>query len=145
MLARVAGLSCGKEVRNPMLRSGKRPDVAILGALRGIITVFRTVVGADPRYCAAAAAVFPGHGAVPGAMRKNGAWLDHTMPQGDAFFALCHEAGGHMGDSAYDFLGMIIDSAGGSASDRVASRSTPSSGYMQRIFAGSRPSSTRGQ
>jgi len=42
------------------------------------------------------------------------------MPQGDAFFALCHEAGGHMGDSAYDFLGMIIDSAGGSASDRVA-------------------------
>ena len=49
-------------------------------------------------------------------MRKNGAWLDHTMPQGDAFFALCHEAGGHMGDSACDFLGMIIDSAGGSAS-----------------------------
>ena len=25
-----------------------------------------------------------------------------------------------MGDSAYDFLGMIIDSAGGSASDRMA-------------------------
>ena len=68
MLARVAGLLCGKEVRNPMLRSGKRPDVAILGALRGIITVFRTVVGAGPRYCAAAV-VFPGHGAVWGAMR----------------------------------------------------------------------------
>ena len=42
------------------------------------------------------------------------------MPQGDAFFALCHEAGGHMGDSAYDLLGMIIDSAGGSASGRMA-------------------------
>ena len=91
-------------------------------------------------------------------MRKNEAWLDQTMPQGDAFFALCHEAGGHpsldtdltrnthaphftpqhwllchmglywfefefagghMGDSAYDFLGVIIDSAGGSASDRM--------------------------
>ena len=25
-----------------------------------------------------------------------------------------------MGDSAYDFLGMVIDSAGGSASDRMA-------------------------
>jgi len=42
------------------------------------------------------------------------------MPQGDAFFVLCHESGGHMGDSAHDFLGMIIDSAGGSASDRMA-------------------------
>ena len=61
MLARMAGLSCGKEVRNLMLHSGKRPDVAILGALRSIITDVRTVVGADPRYCAAAA-VFPGHG-----------------------------------------------------------------------------------
>ena len=51
-------------------------------------------------------------------MRKNEAWLDHTIPQGEAFYALCHEAGGRMGDSAYDFLGMIIDSAGGS--DRMA-------------------------
>ena len=60
MLARIAGLSCGKEVRNLVLHSGKRPDVAILGALRSIITDVRTVVGADPRYCADAA-VFPGH------------------------------------------------------------------------------------
>ena len=119
MLARMAGLSCGKEVRNLMLHSGKRPDVAILGALRNIVTDVRTVVGADLRYCAAAA-LFPGHGAVWGAARKNEAWLRHTMPQGDVFFALCHEAGGHMGDSAYDFLGMIIDSVGGSASDRMA-------------------------
>jgi len=89
----MAGLSCGKEVRNLMLHSGKRPDVAILGALRNIITDVRTVVGADPRYCAAAA-IFPGHGADWGAMRKNEAWLDHTSPQGDTFFALCHEAGG---------------------------------------------------
>ena len=50
MLARMAGLSCGKEVRNLMLHSGKRPDVAILGALRGIIKDVRTVVGAGPRY-----------------------------------------------------------------------------------------------
>ena len=99
--------------------SGKRPDVAILGALHSITTDVRTVVGTDPKYCAAAA-VFPGCGAVWGAMRKDEAWLGQTMPQGDAFFALCHEAGGHMGGSAYDFLGMIIDSAGGSASDRVA-------------------------
>jgi len=42
------------------------------------------------------------------------------MPQGDAFYALCHEAGGRMGDFSYDFLGMAIDSAGGSASDRMA-------------------------
>ena len=78
-----------------------------------IITDVRTVVGADPRYCAAAA-LFPGHGAIWGAARKNEAWLRHTMPQGDVFFALCHEAGGHMGDSAYDFLGR------GSASNRMA-------------------------
>ena len=58
----MAGLSCGKEVRNLMLHSGKRPDVAILGALRNINTDVRTVVGADPRYCADAA-VFRGHGA----------------------------------------------------------------------------------
>ena len=115
----MAGLSCGKEVRNLMLHSGKRPDVAIFGALRNIITDVRAVVGADPRYCAGAA-VFPGHGALWGAMRKNEALLEHTIPQGDAFYALCHEAGGRMGNSAYDFLGMIIDSAGGSASDRMA-------------------------
>ena len=42
------------------------------------------------------------------------------IPQGDAFHALCHEAGGRIGDSAYDFLGMVIDSAGGSACDRMA-------------------------
>ena len=46
--------------------------------------------------------------------------LGQAITQGDAFFALCHEAGGRMGDSAYNFLGMIIDSAGGSASDRMA-------------------------
>ena len=45
MLARMAGLSCGKDVRNLMLHSGKRPDVDILGALRNIITDVRTVVG----------------------------------------------------------------------------------------------------
>jgi len=66
----------------------------------------------DPRYCAAAA-LFPGHGTVWGAARENRAWLSHTMPQDDVFFALYHEAGGHMGDSAHDFLGIIIDSAGG--------------------------------
>jgi len=33
MLARMADLSCGKEVRSLMFHSGKRPDVAILGAL----------------------------------------------------------------------------------------------------------------
>ena len=86
MLSRMAGLSCGKEVRNLMMNSGKRPDVAILGALRSIITDVRTVVGADPRYCADAA-VFPGHGALWGAMRKNKAWLGHTIPQGGALYA----------------------------------------------------------
>jgi len=95
VLARMAGLSCGKEVRNLMLHSSKWPDVAIPGALRSIIADVRTVIGADPRHCAAAA-LFPGHGAVWGAARKNGAWLCHTMPEGGAFFALCHEAGGHM-------------------------------------------------
>ena len=39
----MAGLSCGKEVRNLMMNSDKRPDVAILGALRSIITDVRTV------------------------------------------------------------------------------------------------------
>jgi len=85
MLARMAGLSCGKEV----LRRRRCFPWA-----RGPLGCY--------------------------AMRKNEAWLDHTIPQGDAFYALCHEAGGRMGDSAYDFLGMIIDSAGGSASDRMA-------------------------
>ena len=58
MLAQMAGLSCGKEVRNLMLHSGKRPDVAIFGALRNIITDVRTVVGADPGYCADAAVFY---------------------------------------------------------------------------------------
>jgi len=144
MLARMAGLSCGKEVSNLMLHSGKRPDVAILGALRNIITAVRTVVGAGPR-CCADAAVFPGHGADWGAMRKNEAWLDHTILQGDAFYALHHESGGRMGDSAYDFLGMIIDSAGGSASDRMAFKVYALQRLHAANSAGSRPSSTRGQ
>jgi len=84
------------------LRSDKQSDVAVLGALRNIIMDVRTVVGADPRYCAAAA-LFPGHRAVWGAARKNGPCLSHTLPQDYAFFALCREAGGHMGDPAHDF------------------------------------------
>ena len=44
------------------------------------------------------------------------------MAQGDVFYVLCHEAGGRMGDSAHDFLDLIVDSTGGSASDRMASR-----------------------
>ena len=101
MLARMAGLSCGKEVRNVMLRSGKVPDVAIFQACHNIITDIRTVVGANSRYCAAAA-LFPGHGAVWGAARKNEAWFSHIKAKGDVFYALCHEAGGRMGDSAHD-------------------------------------------
>ena len=54
-----------------------------------------------------------------------------VIPQGDAFYAPCHEAGGHMGDSAYDFLGMIIDSAGGSVSDRMAFKAYA----LQRLHA----------
>jgi len=117
------------------LHSGKRPDVTILGTLRNIITGVRTVVGADPRYCADAAG-FPGHGALWGAMRKNGAWLEHAITQGDAFYALCHEAGGHMGDSAYDFLGMIIDSREGRQATAWPSRSTPSSGAFSELPRG---------
>ena len=63
MLARMAGLSRGKEVRNVMLNSGKVPDVAIFRACHSTITNIRTVVGADSRYCTASA-LFPGHGAV---------------------------------------------------------------------------------
>jgi len=66
-----------------------------------------TVVGADPRYCTAAA-LLPGHGVVWGATRKNGAWLSRTLPQGDTFFALCHEAGENMDDPAHDFLGIQL-------------------------------------
>ena len=105
-----------------MLHSGKIPDVAIFRACHNIIRDIRTVVGADSRYCAAAA-LFPGHGAVWGAARKKEAWLSHTMAQqGDVFYALCHEAGGRMGDSAHDLLDLIVDSAGGSASDRMSFR-----------------------
>ena len=78
-------------------------------------------------------------------MRKNEAWLDHTIPQGDAFFALCHEAGGRMGGSAYDFLGMIIDSAGGSASGHIAFKVYALQRLHAANFRGLRPSSTRGR
>ena len=101
----MAGLSCSKEVRRIILQFGKRSDVEILGALRTITTDVRTVVDADPQYCAAAA-LFTGHGAVWGPARKNEVWLRQTLPQGDASFALCQETGGHMGDAAHDFIGM---------------------------------------
>ena len=55
MLARMAGLSCGKEVSNLMLHSGKRPDVVLFQYLFNILIDVRTVAGADPRYCRAAA------------------------------------------------------------------------------------------
>ena len=50
-----------------------------------------------------------------------------------------------MGDSAYDFLGMAIDSAGGSASDHMAFKVYALQRLLQRTSAGSRLSSTRGQ
>ena len=59
----------------------------------------RTVAGADPRYCRAAA-LNPGHGAVWGAVRKNEAWLSHTRQQGDMFIPICQEVGGRKGAQA---------------------------------------------
>ena len=119
MLARMAGLSCGKEVSNLMLHSGKRPDVVLFQFLFNILIDIRTVAGADPRYCRAAA-LNPGHGAVWGAARKNEAWLGHTRPQGDTFIPICHEVGGRQGVQANDLLDKICMSAGGSLSDRTA-------------------------
>ena len=89
-----------------------RALVVVAGTGSSITTGLRTAAGTDPRYCAAAA-FFLWHGAVSGAARKNRAWLSCKIPQGDAFFALCHETSGHMGDSAHDFFDTIIDSAGG--------------------------------
>jgi len=66
MLARMAGLSCGKEVSNLMLHSGKRPDVVLFPHRFNILFDVRTVAGADSRYCCAAA-LNPGYGAVWGA------------------------------------------------------------------------------
>ena len=42
MLARMAGLSCGKEVSNLMLHSGKRPDVVLFQFLFNILIDIRT-------------------------------------------------------------------------------------------------------
>ena len=63
MPAQMAGLSCGKEVSNLMLHSGKRPDVVLFQHLFNILIDVRAVAGADPRHCCAAA-LNPGHGAV---------------------------------------------------------------------------------
>ena len=70
MIARMAGLSCGKEVSNLLLHSGKRPDVVLFQHLFNNLIDVRTVAGADPCYCCAAASN-PGHDAVWGAARKN--------------------------------------------------------------------------
>ena len=102
----MAGLSCGKEVPNFMLHSGKRPDVALFQFLFNILIDVRTGAGAPPRYCRAAA-LNPGHGAVWGAARKNEAWLGHTRPQGVTCIPICHEAGGRQGVHANDLLGKI--------------------------------------
>ena len=77
MPARMAGLSCGKEVSSLMLHSGKRPDVVLFQHLFSILIGVRAVAGADPRYCFAAA-LNPEHGAVWGAVRKNETLLSHT-------------------------------------------------------------------
>ena len=116
MIARMAGLSCGKEVSNLMLHSGKRPDVVLFQHLFNTLIDVRTVAGADPRYCCAAA-LNPGHGAVWGAARKNEAWLNQTLLQGDTFIPICHEVGGRQGAQANDLPGKISMSAGGSLSD----------------------------
>ena len=128
MPARVAGLSCGKEVSNLMLHSGKRPDVALFQHLFNTLIDVGTVAGADPRYCCAAA-LNPGHGAVWGAARKNEAWLDHTRLQEGTFMPFCHEVGGRQGAQANGFLVKICMSAGGS--------STLSSGCLRPLSGAS--------
>ena len=47
-LARMVGLSCGSEVYNLMVNSGKRPDVAIFKDLYNIITDVRTPICVPP-------------------------------------------------------------------------------------------------
>jgi len=105
-LAKLAGLSCGSEVRNLMLNSGKRPDVVIFRDLYNILTDVRTIAGADSRYCSTAAQT-PGHGAAWGAIQKNAAWSELALSQGDTFFPLCSEAGGRHGTQALDLLELL--------------------------------------
>ena len=55
-----------------------------------------------------------------GAARKNEAWLNQTLLQGDTFIPICHEVGGRQGAQANDLLDKICMSAGGSLSNRTA-------------------------
>ena len=129
-LAKMVGLSCGAEVYNLMVNSGKRPDVAIFKDLYNIITDVRTIAGADSRYCSTAASI-PGHGAAWGACQKNHDWLLLALSQGDTFLPLAHEAGGRLGAQALDFLDVLSAAAGGSQSDRVAFKTYA----LQRLHA----------
>ena len=129
-LARMVGLSCGSEVYNLMVNSGKRPDVAIFKDLYNIITDVRTIAGADSRYCPTAALV-PGHGAAWGAIQKDDAWLQLAHSQGDTFIPLCHESGGRLGAQAIKFLDELSVTAGGSQGDRVAFKTYA----LQRLHA----------
>ena len=119
MPARMAGLSCGKEVSSLMLHSGKRPDVVLFQHLFNTLIDVRTVAGADPRSCCAAA-LNPGHGAVWGAARKTGRGSTTPGHKGARSSPICHEVGGRQGAQANDLLDIICMSAGGSLSDRTA-------------------------
>ena len=99
MLARMAGLLCGKEVSSLMLHSGERPEVVLFQHLFNTLIDVRTVVGADPR-CCCAGALNSGHGAARGAARKNEAWLKQTRRQGGTFMPICHEVSGRQGAQA---------------------------------------------
>ena len=94
MPARMAGLSCGKEVSNLMLHSGKRTDVALFQHLFSTHIDVRTVAGADPRYCCAAA-LNPGHGACVGCRaEERGVAQPHPVARGHVYPHLPRGGGG---------------------------------------------------
>ena len=119
MLARMAGLSCGKGGLQPHAAFGKAPGRGPVPASFSILIDVRTVAGADPRYCCAAA-LNPKHGAVWGVARKHKAWLSHNRSQRDTSIPICHEVGGRQGVQANDLLDKIFMFTGGSLSDRTA-------------------------
>ena len=45
--------------------------------------------------------------ALCGVPRKNEAWLNHTLLQGDTFIPICHEVGDRQGAQANDLLDKI--------------------------------------
>ena len=102
-----------------MLNSNNRPDLVIHFGTKTVTVDVRTCDPTNMANCIRNSQQ-PGFAALSGECLKDRKWVRDASLQGDVAVAVCHEAGGTIGEQALNLLSELSSSAGGSPAERAA-------------------------